>query len=83
MNRRRLRWPRSSVLLAVGMVVVAANLRPAAAGIGPLIDRIQSDTGLSNAGADILVALPVFCFGALAPLAPVLARRFGARPAIG
>ena len=71
------------MLLAIGMVVVAANLRPAAAGIGPLIDRIQSDTGLSNAGADILVALPVFCFGALAPLAPVLARRFGARPAIG
>jgi MFS transporter, CP family, cyanate transporter len=70
------------VLLLIGMVLVAANLRPAAAGIGPLIDRIQSDTGLSNAGADILVALPVLCFGALAPLAPVLARRFGARPAV-
>ena len=65
------------------MVLVAANLRPAAAGIGPLIDRIQSDTGLSNAGADVLVALPVLCFGALAPLAPALARRFGARPTIG
>jgi CP family cyanate transporter-like MFS transporter len=64
------------------MVLVAANLRPAAAGIGPLIDRIQSDTGLSDAGADLLVALPVLCFGALAPLAPTLARRFGARPAI-
>ena len=79
---RSLRWPRSSVLLAIGMVVVAANLRPAAAGVGPLIDRIQSDTGLSNAGADVLVALPVFCFGALAPLAPALARRFGSRTAI-
>jgi len=64
------------------MVVVAANLRPAAAGIGPLIDRIQADTGLSDAGADVLVALPVLCFGALAPLAPTLARRFGARPAV-
>ncbi len=63
-------------------MVVAANLRPAAAGIGPLIDRIQSDTGLSNAGADLLVALPVLCFGALAPLAPALAGRFGARPTV-
>ena len=70
------------MLLAIGMVVVAANLRPAAAGVGPLIDRIQSDTGLSNAGADVLVALPVFCFGALAPLALALARRFGSRTAI-
>ena len=70
------------MLLLIGMVLVAANLRPAAAGVGPLIDRIQSDTGLSNAGADVLVALPVLCFGALAPLAPALARRFGARPTI-
>jgi MFS transporter, CP family, cyanate transporter len=82
LNRPRVSWPRSSVLLVMGMVLVAANLRPAAAGIGPLIDRIQSDTGLSNAGADVLVALPVLCFGALAPLAPALARRFGPRPAI-
>lgn len=74
--------PGSSGVLAIGMVLVAANLRPAAAGVGPLIDRIQSDTGLSNAGADVLVALPVLCFGALAPLAPTLARRFGARPAV-
>ncbi len=70
------------MLLVIGMVLVAANLRPAAASVGPLIDRIQSDTGLSNAGADVLVALPVLCFGALAPLAPALARRFGARPAV-
>ena len=70
------------MLLVIGMVLVAANLRPAAAGIGPLIDRIQSDTGLSNAGADALVALPVLCFGALAPLAPALAGRFGARPTV-
>jgi CP family cyanate transporter-like MFS transporter len=82
LKRPRAQWPRSSVLLAAGMVLVAANLRPAAAGIGPLIDRIQSDTGLSNAGADVLVALPVLCFGALAPLAPPLARRFGTRPTV-
>ena len=70
------------MLLVIGIVLVAANLRPAAAGIGPLIDRIQSDTGLSSAGADVLVALPVFCFGALAPLAPPLARRFGTQATV-
>ncbi len=70
------------MLLVLGMVLVAANLRPAAAGIGPLIDRIQSDTGLSGTGADVLVTLPVLCFGALAPFVPALARRFGARPAV-
>lgn len=67
------------MLLAVGMVLLAANLRPAAAGIGPLIDRIRAGTGLSVTGAGVLVTLPVLCFGALAPLAPALARRVGAQ----
>jgi MFS transporter, CP family, cyanate transporter len=67
------------VLLLVGMLLLAANLRPAAAGIGPLIDRIRAGTGLSAAGAGVLVTLPALCFGALAPLAPALARRVGAQ----
>jgi len=67
------------VLLAIGMVLLATNLRPAAAAIGPLIDRIKSDTGLSATGAGALTTLPVLCFGALAPLAPALARRLGER----
>lgn len=73
MNRR------SSVLLGTGMVLLAVNLRPAAAAVGPLIHRIRADTGLSAVGASLLVVLPVLCFGAMAPLAPVLARRVGAR----
>ncbi len=64
------------------MVLVALNLRPAAASVGPLIPRIQQDAGISSAGAGALVTLPVLCFGALAPLAPVLARRLGARASI-
>lgn len=67
------------MLLAVGMVLLAANLRPAAAGIGPLIDRIRDDTGLSAIGAGVLVTLPALCFGALAPLAPAVTRRIGAQ----
>jgi CP family cyanate transporter-like MFS transporter len=67
------------MLLAIGMVLLAANLRPAAAAVGPLIDRIKSDTGLSTTGAGVLTTLPVLCFGALAPLAPALSRRLGER----
>jgi CP family cyanate transporter-like MFS transporter len=78
------RWrPRSSeAILLAGVVLVAINLRPAAASIGPLIDRIEHDTGLSSGWASALTTLPVLCFGALAPLAPVLAKRFGVRSSI-
>jgi MFS transporter, CP family, cyanate transporter len=79
LNRPQIPLARTSVLLAIGMVLLATNLRPAAAAVGPLIDRIKSDTGLSAAGAGALTTLPVLCFGALAPLTPVLARRLGER----
>ena len=70
------------MLLAIGMVLLAANLRPAAAAVGPLLGRIRADTGLSGTGAGVLTTLPVLCFGALAPLAPRLARRVGERATV-
>jgi MFS transporter, CP family, cyanate transporter len=82
-KRERLPRPRSSdAVLLAGVVLVAINLRPAAASIGPLIGRIERDTGLSSVGASALTTLPVLCFGALAPLAPLLAKRFGVRSSI-
>ena len=76
------RPPLSPVLLAGGVILVAINLRPAAASIGPVLDRIQSDTGLSSGWAGALATLPVLCFGLLAPLAPPLARRLGVHTTI-
>jgi CP family cyanate transporter-like MFS transporter len=72
----------SPALLAGGVILVAINLRPAAASIGPVLDRIETETGLSSGWAGALATLPVLCFGLLAPLAPVLARRFGLRASI-
>jgi CP family cyanate transporter-like MFS transporter len=77
-NDARLR----SAALAAGVVLIAINLRPAAAAIGPVLNRIQADTGLSSGWAGALTTLPVLCFGLLAPLAPVLARRLGVRTAL-
>jgi CP family cyanate transporter-like MFS transporter len=72
----------SPALLTGGVILVAINLRPAAASIGPVLDRIQSDNGLSSGWAGALATLPVLCFGLLAPLAPPLARRLGVYTAI-
>jgi MFS transporter, CP family, cyanate transporter len=79
----RPRVPRlSPALLGAGVVLVAINLRPAAASIGPVLNRIQADTGLSSFWAGALTTLPVLCFGLLAPLAPLLARRLGIHTSI-
>jgi MFS transporter, CP family, cyanate transporter len=77
-NHARIR----SAVLAGGVVLIAINLRPAAAAIGPVLNRIQSATGLSSGWAGALTTLPVLCFGVLAPLAPLLARRLGLRTSL-
>ena len=65
-------------LLLLGLVLVALNLRPALSSMAPLLGEVSRNLGLSAAQAGLLTTLPVLCLGLFAPLAPVLARRFGA-----
>jgi CP family cyanate transporter-like MFS transporter len=65
-------------LLLLGLVLVALNLRPALSSMAPLLSDVSSSLGLSAAKAGLLTTLPVLCLGLFAPLAPILARRFGA-----
>jgi MFS transporter, CP family, cyanate transporter len=62
---------------ALAIVLAALNLRPAVVAVSPLLGEIRADEGLSGAAAGLLTTLPVLCFGVLAPVAPVLARRWG------
>ncbi len=68
---------RGGFLLAVAILLLAANLRPPVVGVAPLVDQIRSDLGVSSAVAGLLTSVPVLCFGLLAPVAPRLARRWG------
>ena len=64
-------------LLLLGLVLVALNLRPALSSMAPLLGQVSDSLGLSAAQAGLLTTLPVLCLGLFAPLAPILARRFG------
>jgi CP family cyanate transporter-like MFS transporter len=68
--------------IGLAIVLVAANLRPAVVGVAPLLAQIQADERLSATAAGILTALPVLCFGLIAPVAPPLARRLGTERAL-
>ena len=65
------------VLVVLGILLLAANLRPALTSVAPLIGQIRTDAGLSNGVAGLLTTLPLLAFGVLSPVAPRLARRFG------
>ncbi|MFA1030296.1 Cyanate MFS transporter [Pseudomonas syringae pv. helianthi] len=64
-------------LLLLGLVLVALNLRPALSSVAPLLNEVSESLGMSAAEAGLLTTLPVLCLGLFAPLAPILARRFG------
>lgn len=65
------------LLLAVTILLVAINLRPAMAALGPLLDLIEQSTGLNSAGAGLLTTLPVFLMGVCALLGRHLRRALG------
>lgn len=69
-------------LLLLGLVLVALNLRPALSSMAPVLGLVSEGLGLSASQAGLLTTLPVLCLGLFAPLAPVLARRFGSERVI-
>lgn len=66
---------RNKTWLILGVLVVAANLRAAITGVGPLVRTLSADTGMSSTVAGLLTTLPLVAFAAFSPLAPKIARR--------
>lgn len=69
-------------LLVLGIAVVALNLRPALASVGPVIADMRGDTGLSNAALGFLTTLPLLAFGFLSVFASAVSRRVGLERAV-
>lgn len=65
------------LLVVVGIVVLAFNLRPAAVSVGPVLNEITTGLGMSRTTAGVLTTLPVLAFAAFGALAPWLARVLG------
>lgn len=65
------------VLLLVGIVVLAFNLRPAVGSIGPVLGEISEGLSMSPMIAGVLTSLPVIAFAAFGAVAPWLAQRVG------
>ena len=57
------------IYLSIIIFFVSLNLRPSITSIGPLLDIIQTDLGMSGLAASLLTTLPVFCMGLFAILA--------------
>ncbi|HSF27192.1 MAG TPA: MFS transporter, partial [Actinomycetes bacterium] len=79
-DRRVLPTSRRAGIGAAGLVavlLVAASLRPAITSVGPVLDLIGADTGLSQTALGLLGALPLLAFAVVSPLVPGPQRRLG------
>lgn len=65
------------IVLITGIILIAANLRPAITSVGPLLESLRSDIGLSHGLAGLITTLPLIAFAIFSPLAPKMSHRFG------
>jgi CP family cyanate transporter-like MFS transporter len=70
------------LLVLAGIVLSALALRPQIIAIGPLVDSIDSDLGVSHTVTGLLGTIPLLCMGIFAPAAGPLAARVGATRAM-
>jgi len=70
--------PRGLIYLGVCLVLIGLNLRTVFSSFAAVLPEITSDAGLPGWAVVVLTTVPVTLLGVFAPLAPVLARRFGA-----
>ena len=71
-----------ATLLLGAVVLTAFNLRTAVNSVGPVLDEIRTDVGMSGTVAGLLTSVPVLSFAAVGSFAPLLARRLGASRAL-
>lgn len=69
-------------LALAGIVAVAINLRPAVAGLGPVVPMIRADTGLSDPVLGLLTTVPLLAFGIVSLFTAAIGRRLGVEGAI-
>lgn len=69
--------PVTAVWLMISVVLVALNLRPSMAAVGPLLSSIRADVALSFSTASLLTMLPVMAMGLAMFFGMGVAKRFG------
>ncbi|MGN7359903.1 CynX/NimT family MFS transporter [Paenibacillus sp. SAF-054] len=71
-----------AALLLVGIIMIATTLRSPITAVGPLIETIRSDTGMSHTLAGLLTTFPLLAFALMSPIAPRMSRRWGMERAL-
>ena len=67
----------ASIILVLGILLIAANLRGPITGIGPVLDQVIDSFQLTSSQAGMLTTLPLLAFAVASPMATTLAKKQG------
>lgn len=68
---------KKNIILVLGIILIAFNLRPALTAVGPVASFIRADMSLSNTAVGLITTLPLVTFAFFSPLVPRIAYRLG------
>lgn len=69
--------PSRPLLLALALILVALNLRPALSSLSTVLPEVMQTIGLGATAASLLTMAPVLCLGLFGFITPNLSGRFG------
>ncbi|WP_353195132.1 MFS transporter [Parapedobacter defluvii] len=64
------------IILLIGIVLIASNLRAPITSVGPVVPQIQAALHLSNTLTGLITTIPLLAFALLSPIAPKLAEKW-------
>ncbi|AOA59893.1 MFS transporter [Acinetobacter larvae] len=82
MNHSQTGSSRRQLLIFIGILLIATNLRAPFTGLPPLLPLIQTDFALSTVATGALTTLPLLAFALLSPVSALFARKFGLEKAL-
>jgi len=65
------------LLMLLGIIFIASNLRAPLTSVGPVIGEINRALSLSNTTAGLVTTIPLMAFGFLSSMVPKVSRRYG------
>ena len=71
------RSPLKNIILIIGVLLIAANLRGPITAIGPVLDQVIFSFDLTSSQAGMLTTLPLIAFALASPMAATLAKKQG------
>lgn len=78
-NTKSISWKLDAkrLLLFLGVIFVASNLRAPLTSVGPVVDQISKTFSLSNMAAGLITTIPLIAFSLLSGVVPKFSKKYG------